>query len=82
MHINLYELPTGVFCAPQSLTADEAVELHNRRILQATDYELLSFDAAFAVQLEMEAAVRGAKSTGAVVFWGVRKPIRASQGRA
>jgi len=79
--IALYETAGGSFAHAAALTPDEAIDLHHRRVLLADDYQHLSFEAAFAVALEMEAAVRGQRR-GQVVFWGVRAPVFAHEGSA
>lgn len=77
----LYETPSGAFAPASSLTTDEAVELHRKGMLQATDFEQLQPAAMVAVLHAIEERVRGT-STATVQFWGVLRPRRVLQGRA
>jgi len=79
--INLYDTERG-FCPAESLTPDEAVALHHRGLLEVADYKRLSFAGAFAVFVEIEKAVRGRRPVGTVIFFGVKSPVRAHQGKA
>jgi hypothetical protein len=83
--VNLYEVGC-TFVHPQSLSADEAVDLYRRDVLQTSDFPHLSFEAAFAVRLEIEAKLRGdrRRGRGCLVFWGIGRgrTVRAHEGTA
>lgn len=83
--INCYETSRGDFVPPHALTADEALALHRRGVLEAGDYGLLTLDARLAVAASAEGAVAARRrrgGCGVTIFWGVRTPTRAYQGRA
>jgi len=83
--INLYETGSGDFVPAYALTVDEAVALHRRGVLEARDERHLSPAARLAVRGETRDAVASRRrrgGRGVVIYWGVRRPTRAYQGRA
>lgn len=83
--INLFETSRGDFVPASSLTAEEAVDLHRRGVLGAVDARRLSPAARIAVDVVVAGRVgsrRRRGGCGVTIFWGVRTPTRAHQGRA
>lgn len=81
--LNIYETHRGDFAPASSLTPAEAVDLHQRGVLEAQDFGLLSGPAREAVRKAFERAVSGNGRCRVVyVHWGVRKPTRAYLARA
>jgi hypothetical protein len=81
--ISLYEVGS-TFVAPQSLTVDEALDLHRRGVLVASDFGFLSEparDAITAASLKRLDDVRP-RNGFTFVKWGVKRLTRAFIGRA
>lgn len=69
--IRPYETARGDCSPAELLTPEEALDLHERKLLCACDYRNLGMEAAAAVCWRIETTVRGTRM-GRVKFWGIK----------